>query len=225
MILEVKITVPQSVYLKDPQESKLGLTLVQEGIDLIDEIGFEAFNFKKIAVKIQSTEASVYRYFENKQQFLQYLYAWYWGWMNYKIHMETAVINDFEAKLKRAIQLLTQAYDVEDSITIPHEAKLKSIINQEGIKAVLNKNVDQINQTGAFENYKQLVEKLTTWILAVNPSYPYPQMLLTTIIEGAHLQHFFAIHLPRLTNQTAENKTVESFYNQLICSQITKYNG
>jgi AcrR family transcriptional regulator len=90
MVLEVKIAVPENVYLKDPQQSKLGLQLIQVGIELIEEIGYEAFTFKKLAIKINSTEASVYRYFENKQQFLQFLFSWYWGWMNYKIHMETA---------------------------------------------------------------------------------------------------------------------------------------
>lgn len=225
MVLEVKIAVPENVYLKDPQQSKLGLQLIQEGIELIEEIGYEAFTFKKLATKINSTEASVYRYFENKQQFLQFLFSWYWGWMNYKIHMETASMSSANEKLKRSIKLLTQSNDVVDNITTPHEAKLKSIINQEGIKAVLNKNVDQVNQAGAFENYKQLVEKMTCWILEINPTFAYPQMLLTTIIEGAHLQHFFATHLPRLTNQSSENNAVESFYIQLICSQISTNNG
>ncbi|MDH5608082.1 MAG: TetR/AcrR family transcriptional regulator, partial [Cyclobacteriaceae bacterium] len=40
---------------------------------MIAQIGFERFNFKKLSTTINSTEASVYRYFKNKHQLLDYL--------------------------------------------------------------------------------------------------------------------------------------------------------
>ena len=52
------------------------------------EIGFESFTFKKLAAKIESTEASVYRYFENKHKLLIYLVSWYWNWVEYRLDME-----------------------------------------------------------------------------------------------------------------------------------------
>ena len=59
MFLQIKLTIPNCTFLKDPQETKLGVLIVQNSIELIDEIGFEAFTFKKLAQKINSTEASV----------------------------------------------------------------------------------------------------------------------------------------------------------------------
>ena len=37
----------------------------------------EEFTFRKLAQKINTTEASVYRYFENKHRLLIYILAWY----------------------------------------------------------------------------------------------------------------------------------------------------
>jgi AcrR family transcriptional regulator len=220
MVVDIKIEVPKSTFIKDPQQSKLGLQLIAAGIELINEIGLEAFTFKKLATRIQSTESSVYRYFENKHQFLQFLFAWYWGWMEYKIHVETASLTSSSDRLYRAIALLTEPVGSIDTVKLHNEDLLKSIIHHEGIKAVLTRNIDEINKTGTFENYKQVVEKLSAWIIEIAPNYRFPQMLLSTIIEGAHLQYFFSEHLPRLTNNTPHANSIELFFQQLIQSEL-----
>jgi hypothetical protein len=47
-------------------------------------------------------------------------------------------------------------------------------------------------------------------------------MLLSTIIEGAHLQVFFAEHLPRLTNIQKTEDYVSKFYTELALKAIKK---
>ncbi|MDH4473942.1 MAG: TetR/AcrR family transcriptional regulator [Fluviicola sp.] len=225
MITQIKFSVPECTYLRDPQETKLGIQLIQSSIELIDEIGFDAFNFKKLALSMESTEASIYRYFENKHQLLLFLYAWYWSWMNYRLQQETYNISSASEKLEMAIQLLISKLEDDPQTPFINEEKLKRIIEQEGIKSILTKNVDAVNNGGAFEDYKQLVEKLAGWILELNPSFPYPNMLVSTIIEGAHLQHYFSDHLPRLTNKNASNDNVKAFFSQLIHSFIANHNN
>ena len=58
----------EKLFLRDPQETELGRNIIRLSIKMMDEIGFEEFTFKKLAVKIKSTEASVYRYFDNKHK-------------------------------------------------------------------------------------------------------------------------------------------------------------
>lgn len=227
MFLQIKLTIPNSTCLKDPQETKLGVSIMQNSIELIDEIGFEAFTFKKLAQKINSTEASVYRYFENKHQLLMFLYAWYWGKIEYQIHLETLHIEDAEEKLYKAIKLLIEKKNANDIYAFVDELKLKRIVENEGIKSILNKKVDDVNKNGAFDNYKNLVAKLSAWMHEIVPNYTYSKMLITTIIEGAHIQHFFADHLPRLTDKQQDKDNVESFFTdflQLLISQ-NKSNG
>ena len=80
MAIGIKISLNDRLYIRDPQGTTLGQKIIKHSILLIDKIGFEAFNFKKLANYMSSTEASVYRYFENKHLLLIYLVSWYWEW-------------------------------------------------------------------------------------------------------------------------------------------------
>lgn len=77
--LQVHISVSSEIYLRDPYSSDLGQNIISNSIDLINELGFEKFTFKKLGEQIGSPESSVYRYFENKHTLLNYLISWYWG--------------------------------------------------------------------------------------------------------------------------------------------------
>ncbi len=114
LLSNLKISVPESIYVKDPETSKLGKRIIEHSILLIDEIGFEAFTFKKLGLKIKSNESSIYRYFESKHKLLVYLTAWYWAWIEYQLVFETANMNDTLEKLKRGIKVVTRA-TMEDS--------------------------------------------------------------------------------------------------------------
>ena len=73
MKIEVSVSLNEGLYLKEPQGSELGRNIIKSSIEMIDEFGLESFTFRKLAIKIKSTEASVYRYFENKHMLLLYL--------------------------------------------------------------------------------------------------------------------------------------------------------
>lgn len=221
MIVQIKLNMPEKSYVKDPQETRLGMAILTTSIDLIDSIGFENITFKKLAAAVGTTEASIYRYFENKYQLLLYLYAWYWAWMNYRLILETRQIQSIEEKLEYAINMLISRDDNGVSYSSINQNKLFSIIENEGIKSLLTKNIDSVNQTGAFSNYKEVVSLLSTWIREIAPNFPYPNMLVTTIIEGAHMQHYFAEHLPRLTNTTDDHDTVKPFFQLLLKTMLT----
>ncbi len=101
-----KVELNRHLYLRDPQDTELGKRLIQEAIDLIDEIGFELFTFKKLAYRIESTEASIYRYFENKIQLLSYLIAYYWIWLDFKVTFSVNNLKSTEEKLKLVLNLI-----------------------------------------------------------------------------------------------------------------------
>jgi len=73
MFILADISIPEGLSIKDPLQSKLGRKIITHSIILLDEIGFEAFTFKKLAIKMGSNETSLYRYFENKHFLLLYL--------------------------------------------------------------------------------------------------------------------------------------------------------
>ena len=66
MAIGIKIELNKGLYRRDPQETSLGHKINEHSILLTDDLSFEAFNFKRLATRKKSTEASVYRYFEYK---------------------------------------------------------------------------------------------------------------------------------------------------------------
>lgn len=101
MKLEVQIKMNASLYLRDPEQSELGKNIIKFSIELIHKQGFEAFTFKKLAEAIGTTEAGVYRYFENKHKLLVYIISWYWGWLEFQIGYQTKNVTNPVSKLKK----------------------------------------------------------------------------------------------------------------------------
>ncbi|MCG3167686.1 MAG: hypothetical protein POELPBGB_03480 [Bacteroidia bacterium] len=221
-IIGVNIQVNPSVYLKNPETSELGRKIITEGINLIDKIGYEDFTFRKLGQKIGSPEASVYRYFQSKQKFLLYLTSWYWSWMEYRLEFTVANIKSPNQRLERAVKLLTEKITEDSEFSHMNLVKLSRIVLTEASKSFLNKEVDSQNKLGVYYGYKNLVNKVAEIILEVSPKYKYPNMLVSTVVEGAHLQHFFSEHLPRLTNKVNGNDDVRRFFHDMVVKTITQ---
>ena len=186
--------------MRDPESSELGRSIVSNSVKLIDQLGFESFTFKKLAAVIHSTEASVYRYFENKHNLLVYLISWYWAWLEYVIDYQTMNIHDPEEKLKIIIRVISESNKQDPNFEHINETLLHNIVVAESSKAYLTKLVDEENKDGFFANYKSLCNKISKSILQVNSEYPYPNSLASNLIETAQEQIFFAKHLPSLTD-------------------------
>lgn len=217
---KVSIQVSDKVYLKDPNSSELGRKILSNSISMIDELGFENFTFRKLGKQISSTEASIYRYFENKHKLLLYITSWYWGWVEYRIVFSLANVECPKERLERAITILTEKVVSDHSFSGIDTVKLSSIVISESSKAYLTKEVDLENKVGAFAGYKKLVARISNIVLEINPTYLYPHMLLSTMIEGAHLQRYFAEHLPKLTDSIKGEDSIEVFYKDMIFKTI-----
>ena len=200
MAIGIKISLNEGLYLRDPQETTLGRKIIRHSILLIDEIGFEAFNFKKLAQRMQSTEASVYRYFVNKHLLLLYLVSWYWEWVSFLIDMNTKNVDQASRQLEIIIHTLVSASKENPSIDYVNEKILQHLVVSEGSKAYHIKEVDEENKEGFFLNYKRLSEKVADVISAINPDFPYPHALASNLFEMANNHIYFAEHLPRLTD-------------------------
>lgn len=224
LLTNINILVNEAIYLKNPESSQLGRNIISRSIALIDEVGFEAFTFRKLATDIGSTEASIYRYFESKHKLLLYLTSWFWGWMEYRLVFGLNNIDCAKERLEKAIQLLTEEVKEDGAIEHINEIRLNRLVIAESSKSYLTKNVDEENEAGVFLAYKQLVERVSSIILEINPGYPYPHMLVSTVIEGAHHQRYFAEHLPRLTDVSKREDAVSSFYKDLVFKTIKNDN-
>jgi AcrR family transcriptional regulator len=210
----LKISVPDKIYIKDPETSELGKRIIENSITLIHQIGFESFTFKKLGKLIGSNESSIYRYFESKHKLLLYLSSWYWAWLEYQLVIETFSISDNDEKLDKAIRIVTRTVEEDSNFSHINETLLYRIIVNESSKSFLTKEVDKDNKEGYFEIYKRLISRLEEMIVAVKPDYVYSLSLASTILEGGLHQHFLNEHFPSITNCT-DGKTPTNFFLEL----------
>ena len=220
LLPNVSIKVNENVYLKNPENSDLGRKILSSSIDLIDDIGFEKFTFGKLAKLIKTSEASIYRYFDSKHKLLLYFASWYWRWLEFSLVFKLANIESADERLIRTIKFLTQKVEIDDSFLHINEVKLNSIIINEVSKVYLTKDVDKENKDGIYSGYKQLVSRVRDIILEINPNYQYSHMIVSTVVEGAHSQRYFAEHLPRLTDVIEGEDAVAKFYTELVFKAI-----
>ena len=215
MAVNIQVKINEKLFLRDPMDTELGRNIITHSILLIDKLGFENFTFKKLAKEISSTEASVYRYFENKHKLLVYLTSWYWAWLEYQIDYRTNNLKDPKEKLRITIQTIAESAQDDLSITHIDESILHRIVVQESSKAYLTKQVDKENKDGYFRNYKSLCNKIAGVIREVNPRYKFAHALASNLVETAHEQLFFAEHLPSLTDIGKETKEQIQFLEHI----------
>ena len=222
MNLEIKIKMNEHLFLRNPEDSETGRKIIKHSINLIHKQGFEALTFKKLAIAAVTTEAVVYRYFENKHRLLMYIVSWYWSWQEYKVLYHTNNIKEPEKKLIKIIKIL--AAQVKDDSTTEHvdERLLYEIVMREGAKAYLTRHVTEDNRHRLFQPYKDLCARIASVILECNPKYKFPRSLSSTILEMSHTQNFFMKYLPSLTDigDRKYEATTFNFLEKLVFSAI-----
>ena len=216
----LQIQVQDTLFVKDPSSSTIGKSILEQGLILLSEIGLEEFTFKKLALKISSTESTIYRYFENKHQFLSYLFNFYWAWMDVNIAFAITNIDCPKERLKRIIRVLTQKVSNDIRTPFIDEEILQEVIALESSKTFLSKKVDEENKAGYFLQYKKVVDRIVSVMLEINPNYTYPNALVTTILESSFHQRYFSNHLPKLSNSMDDPNRLENFLLDLCLNTL-----
>ncbi|WP_203255789.1 TetR/AcrR family transcriptional regulator [Hyunsoonleella ulvae] len=218
LLSNLKIAVPEKIYVKDPESSALGKRIVEHSIILIDDIGFDSFTFKKLGTLIGSNESSIYRYFESKHKLLLYLSSWYWAWIEYQLVVETHNLNPLD-KLQKAVEVVSRTTKEDSNFSHINEVILNRIMVNENSKSFLTKEVDQENKEGYFVIYKRIVHRLRDMIIALKSNYKYPSSLASTIIDGSLHQHFLKSHFTSITDCDAD-VTPTQFYKNLVLNTL-----
>lgn len=213
----------EKLFLRNPEETALGKKIVKHGLILINKLGFEEFTFKKLANEINTTEATIYRYFENKHRLLVYLINWYWSYLEYKVIFNLNNINNPETKLHTIIKLLVEEPENKNQQTdFISEYEAYNLIMWEGSKTYLTRNVSKDNKDRLFKPYKDLCERFAKIIKEYNPKYKYPHSLASSILEMAHYQKFFTKNLPALTDleNDTDGKKTKAFLESLLFNSL-----
>jgi AcrR family transcriptional regulator len=218
MDVDIRLNINNNTFLKNPESTEIGRKIIFSSVNLISELGYEHFTFKKLAVEINSTEATIYRYFENKHRVLLYIMEMYWSYVHFHVIMSIKNLTLADQKIIKVIDLLVWEDNEEFVFGGLNPKALYNICLTDGSKSFLLKEVDHLNNQKLFKPYKDLVEIISNLFKEYNPSYPYPKSLASSLIEISHLQLFFTHHLPRLTDFTIDKnpKTLEKFLESFV---------
>lgn len=195
----IQIRPDPELYVRDPEGTELGRSILLDGLIVMDELGLEAFTFKKLAKRIGCTEVSIYNYFPNKHRLLQYYFQLYWLWLRQLCgrHAEKEV--DPRIALEKLVETICGVW-TEEVPVLPLDAKLlRKLVIEEGMKSYLHKNVDADNAKRLFLPYKELSAFVAERLQACRGDIPMPRSFATTLIEMAHSLPFAMEHLPSLT--------------------------
>ena len=198
----------KNLFVKDPLSSVLGQKLLKESARMLGEDGFDAFTLKKLAQNLQTTESSVYRYFDNKHRLLVYQINLYWGWLNQQVDLKCcqAGLSGKEA-LEKAFEIMCfpEAHSwPSDGVSFECMHK---ILTHQSVKAYFSEHVDHENQDGAHRALKSLVKLMSEWLYEEAPDFEFPKSLISTLLASVMIQPFYAEHLPSLTELPAPNPT------------------
>jgi len=213
----------EKLFLKNPQSTALGKMIIQEAIRLISSKGYEHFTFKKLAAEIDTTEATVYRYFVNKHKLLIYLVSWYWNYLEFQMILQLKTITDPVEKIKKIIDILVWEDNLEIDFGGFDNQALYFITIAEGNKTYLSKDVEANNKDMLYKPFKDLSGRIAGVFSEYNPGYQYPNTLASSVIELSHLQYFFMHHLPRLSDfsKSKKPKDIEAFLEELIFKTLS----
>ena len=224
MNLQFSIQPNEKLALRNPESTELGRKIVREGLLLMNELGYEHFTFKKLAEVIQTTEASIYRYFENKHRLLLYFLTWYWNMLEFSVVTSIQNLTDSKQKIGKVIEILTSPLpDIVDMAGMD-KAALQRVAIAESSKVYLVKEVDDINKERLFKPYKDLCGRIAALFSEFNPAYLYPRSLASTLVEMSQFQPYFMEHLPALTDFPGAGNTgkIADFLNSLVFASLKR---
>ena len=222
MTASISFNLDPSLYLRNPEQTSLGKSIISHSIILLEEIGYEAFTFKKLAERIKSTEASVYRYFKNKHQLLCYLVCWYWLWLEYLIGMRVRNVSDPKRQLELAIAALLEADQDDPNVQHIDEALLHRVGIAESARVYMTRSSEVSEPVGMLAGYDALCGKLTDIIKAIDPKYRFPRELMETLLLSAHNQIFAMYKSQDRKAKRSDNRSTEAFLNNLVFTCLNR---
>ena len=206
-----------SLHHRDPAASAVGERILKQGLFLMNELGLEAFTFKKLTEYAECTEATIYAYFPNKQRLLQYYFQLYWMWLDTHCQQQGRSLADPWKRVQGDIRALCGLWAKDAMAAQLDPRKLRALVIVEGSKSFMHRNVDEDNKLKLFQPYKDLSAHLAIELKACNKKCKHPRTFATMLIEMAHSLEFAMEHLPALTelSYSGDRKKLADFLSLL----------
>ncbi|WP_339902801.1 TetR/AcrR family transcriptional regulator [uncultured Cyclobacterium sp.] len=221
ILKNIVIPVSQEIFIKDPISSALGKRILSESLVLIELRGIEAFNFKLLSIHVECTEAAIYRYFENKNKLLLYYINWYWGWLEHNLVYSISNLESPAEKIKMAITLLVEGPIYKENFYL-NISSLKKVVLEESNKSFMSKEVKCKAKSKLLHQFYDFSERLKDLILLNNPDYPFPKVLVSTLIWSTILNGFSQLYGADLIEENFNEQNKVDFYYNMVFNSLKR---
>jgi AcrR family transcriptional regulator len=222
MTINISHDINPNLFVKNPTDTDLGRKIVGNGLRLLHKTGIEQFNFKKLAVAAKTTEASVYRYFKDKHQFILYFNAWYWRYILFLVEIEIKTEQKPKDQLNSMLSFLYNKQKFKFKSEILDIYLLRELMLSESVRLIYTQNIENITKLNLLSDQIKFLEMIKNIIKEINPKIKYPLALASTIVEGIQMQNHFISHsLPLTDMQTSDSKSYSTYLDSLLTNIIS----
>lgn len=193
------------------------------GLDLLNSKGYLHFTFKELANSIKSTEASIYRYFDSKEQFLTYCSANYWVQLKHRLGMYTLNITDSKIYFERIMDVLLDDLQDQQYLLLANKdfTRFRESSCRYGIP-ILGILKDSGSREALLADYESLMGEVYHFIEdtveKVVPNSGFKDVLASAILSNTHIQlsraKFISEHLSN--PRKIDTKRVRDFLRFLL---------
>jgi len=215
----IALVFDKCLFTKDPMSSSIGQAIVRESVEMMASQGLDHFTFKKLAHKLDSTESTIYRYFQNKNQLANYLASWHWSQLEWRIAFATANISDPKLRLQKAIHELCVWVKNNPSTRQLNEAKLQQLVINTGFSAFVPADLSKAEREGYLAAYSFLINRLAEIIKVSYQKTSHPHSFATLLIEAIQHQMFLQLNAPSLTDIKGKEDQIEAFILQIFLTE------
>lgn len=221
ILKNINIPVSHEIFIKDPISSALGKRILTESLALIEARGMEAFNFKMLSRDVECTEAAIYRYFENKNKLLLYFINWYWGWLEHNLVYSTANLESPEDKVKMAINLVVEGPIYLENLYL-NISSLKKVVMQESNKSFMSKELKSNVKSSMLHQFYDFSERFKDLIIQYKPNYPFPKVVVSTLIWSSNLNAFSKLYMADLIEDNFNGQNKLDFYYNMVFNSLKR---
>ncbi|MGE0568274.1 MAG: TetR/AcrR family transcriptional regulator [Bacteroidia bacterium] len=221
MTINISHDINSNLFVKNPSDTELGRKIVGKGLQLVHKLGIENFNFKKLAENINTTEASVYRYFKDKHQFVLYLNAWYWRYILFLVEFELKSEQKPIDKLNTVLSILYNKQKFKFKSEILDILLLRELMLSESVRLIYTQNIESINKQNLLSDQIKYLEIVKDIIKNINPKIKFPLAIATTMVESIQIQHHLISHgLPLTDIPSNESKYISNYLESFFIHNI-----
>lgn len=205
LLKSIHLRVNEKIYLSDPTSSDLGKRILKHGSKIICQEGLDSFNFKKLSKEISSTEAAIYRYFENKNKLLLFYFSWYWKWIEYNMVFRTQNLATPEERMQVVLEILTNPPQVKNYFEYIDGAHVFELMGKDGIRVLLSAPQTD-DEKDMVRSFRSVCERFAQVIEGCDKGYKYPVQLAATILITSHMNKTL---LPTVLDNMKDNELVD----------------